>query len=99
MRQVRALRETPTGPLLHHNADERGFVHAPYKAVRTGAAAAAVVAPGAKPTDNNQLIPRRYLRKLQQLLKVDADAVVARTTAARWASFAKAGDPNYEVGR
>ena len=54
---------------------------------------------GAKPTDNNQLIPRRYLRKLQQLLKVDADAVVARTTAARWASFAKAGDPNYEVGR
>ena len=42
--------------------------------------------------------PRQYWRKLQQLLKVDADAIVARTSAARWASFAKTGDPNYEVG-
>ena len=40
---------------------------------------------------------RQYWRKLKQLLKVDADAIVARTTAARWASFAKTGDPNYEV--
>jgi hypothetical protein len=37
---------------------------------------------------------RQYWRKLKQLLKVDADAIVARTTATRWASFAKTGDPN-----
>ena len=40
---------------------------------------------------------RRYWRKLKQMLKVDVDAVVAHSTALRWASFAKTGDPNDEV--
>jgi hypothetical protein len=39
----------------------------------------------------------RYWRKLQQMLAVDSDAVVARVTAIRWASFAKSGDPNDDL--
>jgi len=38
-----------------------------------------------------------YWRKLQQMLAVDSDAVVARVTAIRWASFAKSSDPNDDL--